>query len=74
MRGTGLPGGLQRMQMRLVVDSPCVLGRAGARGQAGHHRVKVFTTHCVAQQRSRIAHIGHPQLRAGQQSLAISQR
>ena len=70
----GVPGGVQRMQLRLVVDGPGILRRSGARGQAGHHRVKVFSAHCVAQQRRCVARIGDPQLRPGQQTLTIGQR
>ena len=50
--------------MCLMIDSPRVPGRAGARGHAGHHGVEPFAAKPVACDADRIAHIDKTGLEA----------
>jgi hypothetical protein len=57
--------------MRLMIDGPGVLGRAGARGQARHQGVEGFPLEAVARQRRPVLDVAESERGARQQLRAV---
>ena len=61
---TGLDASFQDGQMGLMIDSPGIARRTGARGHAGDDRVKWVAAKAIPRKRNRIVELGKPNRRA----------